>query len=97
VSEVAANPVFCGDNLHPHAKHEYYSYEHAVDCMCPGYGKTEPFPLLDYILEFEEGDISEERLVELFQHLVDTGQAWTLQGVYGRTAMSLIEAGLVTR
>lgn len=58
---------------------------------------TEPFPTLTYILEFEEGEITEERLIELFQHLVDTGQAWTLQGTYGRTAMALIEAGLVTR
>jgi hypothetical protein len=47
------------------------------------------------ILDFEEGELGDEQVIELFQHLVDTGLAWTLQGSYGRTAAALIEAGLV--
>lgn len=53
--------------------------------------------LVDQIIAFESGELDEEKTVELFQKLVDTGMAWTLQGSYGRTAMQLIEAGLVKR
>lgn len=54
-------------------------------------------PVLDMIIAFEQGELDEDGVVELFQGLVDTGLAWQLQGFYGRTARDLIEAGLVTR
>lgn len=41
----------------------------------------------------EEAD--EERVIEAWQHLVDTGACWSLQGWYGRTATALIEDGIV--
>ena len=47
------------------------------------------------IIAFETGDLSKEGIIRLFQHLVDTGMAWTLQGSYGRMAKALIEAGHV--
>ena len=53
--------------------------------------------LVGQIIAYEEGELSDTETVELFQHLVDTGMAWTLQGSYGRTARDLIEAGYVTR
>jgi hypothetical protein len=53
--------------------------------------------MLDYIMDYEEGSLEENDVIELFQFLVDTGIAWQLQGFYGRTAETLIEAGYVTK
>lgn len=41
-------------------------------------------------------EASVERQREAWQHLVDTGLAWRLQGWFGRTANDLIEAGHIT-
>mgnify|MGYP001331167758 CR=1 FL=1 len=42
---------------------------------------------------FEEG--TEDEQIAAWQHLVDTGLAWRLQGWFGRTARRLIEAGVI--
>lgn len=42
---------------------------------------------------FEDG--SEEEQIAAWQHLVDTGLAWTLQGAFGRQAARMIEAGII--
>jgi hypothetical protein len=47
------------------------------------------------IIAYENGELDMTAFVKLFQYLVDTGMAWELQGHYGRTAMKLIEEGLV--
>ena len=36
---------------------------------------------------------TEEEYIEAWQHLIDTGLAWQLQGFFGRTAMAMVEAG----
>jgi hypothetical protein len=48
------------------------------------------------IIAFEDGLLNDEAVIKLFQRLVDTGIVWGLQGAYGRAAVQLIEAGLVT-
>jgi hypothetical protein len=41
-------------------------------------------------------DATHEEVIECYQHLIDTGQAWRLEGHVGRTAMDLIESGECT-
>jgi fatty acid-binding protein DegV len=41
----------------------------------------------------EEAD-SFEQMVEAWQHLIDTGLAWQLQGCFGRQAARMIEMGM---
>lgn len=45
------------------------------------------------IAEGAEPAESEEQYIAAWQHLIDTGMAWSLQGFFGRAAMQLIEAG----
>ena len=39
-------------------------------------------------------DATQVEQVECYQHLIDTGQAWRMEGHVGRTAMDLIEQGV---
>ena len=43
---------------------------------------------------FQEPE-SEEQLIAAWQHLVDTGLCWRLQGWFGRTAHGLIQNGII--
>ena len=51
--------------------------------------------LVDQLIAYEEGQISEDEQIALFQHLIDTGTCWRLEGHYHRVAATLIEAGLI--
>jgi hypothetical protein len=53
--------------------------------------------LIDKIIAYETGDLRPEDTLKLFAELIKTGQAWTLQGHYGRTAQALIEGGYISR
>ena len=53
--------------------------------------------LVNYIMEFEGGNPTSEDTMHLFSYLIKTGQAWTLQGMYGRTARDMIESGFIDK
>jgi len=52
---------------------------------------------VDYIMDFESGDISFDNFLKLFCNLVESGQASKLQGYYGRTAQSLLNRQFIIK
>lgn len=55
--------------------------------------ETEYYDDVSAILAYESGELSDPEIVEFFQHLIDSGLAWQLQGHYGRAARALIIDG----
>ena len=51
--------------------------------------------VLDKIVSYELGEMSEKEEIELFQELVDTGVIWSLQGSYQRRAKEMIYNGII--
>lgn len=49
--------------------------------------------IVDEIISYENGEMTQEEGIAFFQKIIDNGMVWTLQGFYGRTAERLIEAG----
>lgn len=43
--------------------------------------------------DYGEGIYSEKQFFQAWQHLVDSGLAWSLEGWFGRRAYELIQAG----
>jgi hypothetical protein len=61
-------------------------------------GEVNQGNLVDYIVKYEEGEISDEDYLKMFSYLIKTGQAWSLQGsIYGRPAHDLIESGVISK
>jgi len=60
-------------------------------------GKVNAKNLVDYIIKYEAGEeeISKEEYLDLFSYLIKSGNAWTLQGHYGRSASDLIESKII--
>jgi hypothetical protein len=51
--------------------------------------------LVDQLIAYEEGQLTEDQEIAFFEHLVETGTCWQLQGHYQRVAGTFIEAGLI--
>jgi hypothetical protein len=52
--------------------------------------------LVDQLIAYEEGQLTEDQEIAFFEHLVQTGTCWQLQGHYQRVAATLMEAGLIS-
>jgi len=57
--------------------------------------KASQYDITGKIIAFENGELNDEEVAELFQKLVDTGLAWQLQGSYGRAAIEMIDKGII--
>jgi len=53
--------------------------------------------LTEQLIAYECGNLTESQTIKLFQHLIDSGVVYFLQGHYGRTAEAFIEAGFCKR
>ena len=51
--------------------------------------------LVTEISAYENGELSNQEVFNLFQRLLDTGLIWSLQGSYHRMAEELIMAGQI--
>jgi hypothetical protein len=51
---------------------------------------------VDKIISYENGELSDNEIIEFFSELVKNGMAWSLQGCYGRTAIALIKGGYIS-
>lgn len=56
---------------------------------------TQSDDFFEKIIAFENGELTQVQVLELFSYLIRAKLVWKLQGNYGRTANSLIEAGLI--
>jgi hypothetical protein len=52
--------------------------------------------MLDKILQYEQGEMNLDEMVEFYRELIETGLIHELQGHYQRTARQLVRDGLLT-
>jgi len=55
--------------------------------------QPEHFDILNFIMDHEAGELTEEETIDGIQELIDSELVWKLQGTYGRLAAHLIETG----
>ena len=54
---------------------------------------AQPLDLVSKIMDYEQGQMIDEEIVEFFQEMIDSGIVWSLQSCYGRMAKALIAEG----
>ena len=65
-----------------------------LDCPKDIVPEKRPRDIVDFIMEYESGESSEEDIIKNFQQMIDDGTARGLQGSYGRKAQQLINDDL---
>jgi hypothetical protein len=53
------------------------------------------FSDVDNIIKWENGEMSATEETAFFQDGVNTGQVWHMQGMYGRQAQAMLDAGVI--
>ncbi len=51
--------------------------------------------LLTQITSYENGELDNTEVIELFQELLGTNMLYSLQGCYGRQAQALLDADMI--
>lgn len=54
------------------------------------------FHMIEQIIAYEAGRLSQAMTIRLFANLIASGKAWTLQGTYGRQAEAFIKLGFIS-
>ena len=54
------------------------------------------YDVSENISAYENGKLDDAAIDKLFQHLVDTGLVWELEGHYSKIAVELAELGRIT-
>ena len=49
--------------------------------------------MINQVIAYEQCELDEEGIIDMFQQLINSGLAWEMQGSYGRTAKALLDAG----
>lgn len=53
--------------------------------------------MISKLIAYETGELDNDEIIALFQHLLDTGIIYVLQGHYQRVAQGFLDEGLITR
>jgi len=54
---------------------------------------AQTFDAVTFMIDYEDGCLKRDDIVDGFQNLIDSGIVWQLQGFYGRMARNLIDDG----
>lgn len=55
------------------------------------------FDKVAFMMDFEDGEMSDKDMVNGFAELTKSGAVWKLQGAYGRVAKLLIDDGIIDK
>lgn len=85
-------PTICKPNGEIETLVERYAREAEIDARIAA-KQLSTYDCCAIVEGFDGEEHDEEEILAAWQHLIDTGLAFQLQGWYGRTASSLIQSG----
>lgn len=80
------------------AKPYDFNKNYKVIIVPKGYrAKKKKRDMVDKIMDYEQGNLDNDGILDLFSELIKTGQVWKLQGHYGRQAKMMIDEGYISK